>query len=373
MILSLPVIHFKTKDKSQLDFFATLRLRVDSYFKENNISKNHNRQMVIKTIVLLSVYIFSFVALLLFTPSFGIALLIWSLMGFAKAGIGMSVMHDANHGAYSSGKKINSFIGHTINLVGGCVFNWKLQHNVLHHTYTNIADMDEDIEDKLVMRFSPHKKVKWFHKFQFIYAFIFYGILTLYWALLKDFVQFYKFTKSGLNKDIKKENRKTLAKIIISKLIYFSVIIGIPLVIFQIPAGQLITGYLLMHFIAGVVLSVVFQMAHTVEHTSHPLPDKNNNIENSWAVHQMNTTVNFARHNKIISWYVGGLNFQVEHHLFPTICHVHYPAIAPIVKATAEEFGVPYLEHITFGEALRSHIRTLKRFGKTEPVKEAVT
>lgn len=370
--MAVPSVQFNASDQSQLVFFSTLRKRVDNYFKENNLSRNYNRKMILKSVILLSVYVFSFAALLFLAPSFGIALLIWSLMGIAKAGIGMSVMHDANHGAYSSNRKINTIMGHTINLVGGCVFNWKLQHNVLHHTYTNIVDLDEDIEDKLVMRFSPHKKVKWFHRFQFVYAFLFYGILTLYWAIAKDFVQFYKFTKSGLSKDSKKENRVTLVKIIFSKLIYFSVIIGIPLVVFQIPFRQLITGYLLMHFIAGVILSVVFQMAHTVEHTSHPLPDENNNIENSWAVHQMNTTVNFARKNKFISWYVGGLNFQVEHHLFPTVCHVHYPAIAPIVKATAEEFGIPYLEHITFGEALRSHVRTLKRFGKEEHLKSVV-
>jgi linoleoyl-CoA desaturase len=108
----------------------------------------------------------------------------------------------------------------------------------------------------------------------------------------------------------------------------------------------------------------VFQLAHTVEETSHPLPNENGIIENDWAIHQLNTTVNFSRNNKLLSWYVGGLNFQVEHHLFPRICHVHYPEIAPIVKQTAEEFGIPYLEQQYFSKALKSHFAALERFGR---------
>ncbi|MCE3227689.1 MAG: Linoleoyl-CoA desaturase [Bacteroidetes bacterium] len=364
-------IRFSTQDKDKAMFFAELRKRVDNYFKEKNISKHYNSQMVIKTIVLLSAYILPFVAILVFKPSFGISLALWSVIGFALAGIGMSVMHDANHGAYSSSSKTNYWLGHTLNLLGGSVFNWKLQHNMLHHTYTNIAGVDDDVDDKLILRFSPHTEVKWYHKFQVVYAFLFYGILTLYWALLKDFVQFSKYTKEGVNKDSKEKNRITLFKIALSKIGYFAVIIALPLAL-GIPTAELITGFLLMQFIAGIVLTVIFQLAHTVEETTHPLPDENHSIENSWAIHQMNTTVNFSRESKLISWYVGGLNFQVEHHLFPTICHVHYPEIAHIVKATAEEYGVPYLENKTFGKALSSHVATLVRFGKLPSINEAL-
>ena len=146
----------------------------------------------------------------------------------------------------------------------------------------------------------------------------------------------------------------------------------VPVMVFGIPFAVVISGFLLMHFAAGLILTTVFQLAHTVEGTSHPLPDQFGNIENSWAIHQVNTTVNFSRHNKWISWYVGGLNFQIEHHLFPRVCHVHYPAIAPIVKQTAEEFGLTYMENETFGAALRSHISTLQRFGRLPSMNEAI-
>lgn len=361
-------LQFIDKDKNKLLFFSTLRNRVDGYFKENKISKNYNNSMVTKTIVLLAMYLVPFSCILIFTPQPVYVILLFALMGIALAGIGMSIMHDANHGAYSSSSNVNYWLGHTLNLLGGAVFNWKLQHNILHHTYTNVTDYDDDIEDKLIMRFSPHTKVKWYHKLQHFYVFLFYSILTIYWVIFKDFVQFSKYTKSGVNKLKAKENVIALIKIILSKIVYIVVFIILPIFVIEVHTPSFIIGFFTMHIIAGLILSITFQLAHTVEQTTHPLPNEHGTIENIWAIHQLNTTVNFSRKNKFISWYVGGLNFQVEHHLFPTICHVHYPAIAPIVKQTAEEFGIPYLENETLWQAFSSHLNTLKRFGKPEDI-----
>ena len=363
-------IKFVAAEKSL--FFPTVRQRVDDYFRENQLSRHANSTMIIKSVVLISLYILPFIALLALQPSFWVSLILWFLMGLGIAGIGMSIMHDANHGAFSKSSRINYLMGHTLNLVGGSAFNWKLQHNILHHTYTNIATVDEDIKDRLVLRFSPHTTVKFFHQLQFVYAFIFYGLLTLYWVLAKDLVQFPMFIKNGTNTNSRKENAITLTKLIAVKLIYFFVILGVPVFFFGFAFTEVLLGFLLMHFVAGIILTVVFQLAHTVEGTSHALPNGNNIIENDWAIHQMETTVNFSRNNKLLSWYVGGLNFQIEHHLFPRVCHVHYPQIAGIVKATAEEFNVPYLENETFGQAIRSHINTMYRFGRLPSWNEAI-
>ena len=366
-------LRFVNKDCSAKLFFPTVKQRVNTYFEENQLSKYSDSTMVIKTITLLSAYLLPFIFILLFQPTFIVSLLLWTIMGLGVAGIGMSVMHDANHGAYSSNSHTSYWIGHTLNLIGGSVFNWKLQHNLLHHTYTNIIHHDDDIEDKLVLRFSPHTTVKWFHKLQFIYAFLFYGILTLYWTLLKDFIQFARYSKSGINKNSSNENVISIIKIAISKLAYFFVILVVPTLFFHIPFIHVLFGFLLMHFVAGIILTVVFQLAHAVEGTSHPVPNASGDMENTWAVHQLHTTVNFSRHNKFLCWYLGGLNFQIEHHLFPNICHVHYPHIAGIVKSTAEEFGIPYLEKKTFWSALTSHIRTLRRFGNIPTLNEALS
>ncbi len=358
--------------KNRVSFFADLNKKVDRYFKENNLAKTANSTMVVKSIVLICLYVLPFIAFLWLQPGFWLSMLLWTMMGVGVAGIGMSVMHDANHGAYSSNKLVNKIMGHSLNLVGGSVVNWKLQHNILHHTYTNIATLDEDVQNKLVLKFNPHTDAKPIHRLQSVYAFFFYGIMTLYWAVAKDFIQYVKFMKSGLYDDTLSEYVATLIKIITNKVLYFFVFLVAPIVIFNIPAAIVITGFLMMHFTSGLILTLIFQLAHAVEGTTYPMPNQEGNIENEWAIHQLNTTANFSRHNRWLSWYVGGLNFQIEHHLFPRICHVHYPAIADIVKSTAEEHNIPYMEFPTFKKALQSHLNLLHQFGKLPKMSEAI-
>lgn len=354
-------IKFVAIDKTL--FFPTLKKRVEQYFTENHKSRYANHTMGLKTAILLAAYILPFLAILVITPPFWISVFLWLLMGAAISGIGMSVMHDANHGAFSKSPVVNRWLGLTICLAGAGVSNWKWQHNILHHTYTNVANVDEDIKDRGVIKLSPHEHVKPLHRFQWMYAFFFYGILTLYWVLLKDFIQYAHFIKSGLNRQTKRENLQMLGGMILMKLAYFGVFFALPTLVFHIPFGLILAGFLVMHFSAGLVLTVIFQLAHSVEGTQYPLPNADGIIQKDWAVHQMETTVNFSPRNRWLSWYIGGLNFQIEHHLFPKICHIHYPGIAPIVRKTAHEFGLNYMEHKTFWSAVKSHIATLKRFG----------
>lgn len=358
-------------DKHKTGFYAELKKRVDTYFDQNNQTKHATKGMMVKTIVMLAAYFAPFIYLLTAQPSWPLTILLWSIMGVSMAGIGMSVMHDANHGAYSNNKWVNTLVGSSLNLFGGSVLNWKLQHNILHHTYTNITHMDDDISDRLVLKFSPHTALKKYHRFQWIYAFLFYGLLTLYWAVAKDFVQFAQFSRNGVNPHTPAENRLILVKIVLLKLGYFLGMIALPIWVGIAPI-QVVVGFLTMHFFAGLILTTIFQLAHTLEHTTHPMPNEHGVIENDWAIHQLETTVNFAPNNKWLSWYVGGLNYQIEHHLFQKISHVHYPAIAPIVKQTAAEYGVPYHVNQTFGKALQSHIAYLKQLGKLPNLNEVM-
>lgn len=354
-------IKFTPKVKSQ--FFPTLKSRIEDYFVANEISRHANRTMVVKTIALLALYMLPFAALILFTPPFWVSILFWFFMGLGISGIGMSIMHDANHGAYSTKPWVNKWLGYTIYLAGAGVTNWKLQHNVLHHTYTNIASLDEDIRDRGVVKLSPHTTTGILHRFQWLYAFGFYGILTIYWVTFKDFIQYYEFIKSGVNRQSKKENNSLLMGLIALKLAYFMVLFGLPIFVAGIPFLHVFAGFCVMHITSGLVLTVVFQLAHSVEGTNYPVANCQGNLEKDWAIHQLETTVNFAPRNRILTWFLGGLNFQIEHHLFPKICHVHYPKIAVIVKQTAEEFGLPYMENESFAAALKSHISSLRRFG----------
>jgi len=345
------------------DFVKTLRKRVNGYFKENDISKKANTGMVIKSITVILIYFVPYILMLTgVIENFWLILMSYVIMGLGMSFIGMSVMHDANHEAYSQKKWANKFFGWMITLVGGHVLNWKVQHNMLHHTYTNVEGHDDDIDAGIFLRFSPHDKRRKIHGAQHIYAWFLYGFMTLQWCTIHDFAQLNRYTKRGL---IPKEKYgRHLIEIILYKVLYYAYILVLPLVLMDIAWWQTVLFFLLMHFVSGVVLSTIFQLAHVMPHSAYPEADKEGNLENEWAIHQLLTTTNFAPKSKIVSWFIGGLNYQIEHHLFPNICHVHYKKISSIVKETAKEYGIPYYEQKTVLKAMAKHWEMLHKLGK---------
>ncbi|MBK6731015.1 MAG: acyl-CoA desaturase [Bacteroidetes bacterium] len=354
----------KFVDRSNSDFFKVLRKRINEHFETNHIKKTGDYRMVLKSIAMLGIYLLPFILILTSLLPVWATYICWVIMGLGLAGSGMSVMHDAVHGVYSENKTVNTWMGHSMYLFGANTFNWKIQHNILHHTYTNVYGMDEDIHDKPMLRLSPYGKLGFVHKYQHIYGFVLYGLATLSWTLNKDFKQIMKYHKNNMIEGNGSKLGRELTDMIIGKLLYYAVFVVLPILITPYSALIIISGFLLMHFVAGVVLSTIFQLAHVVESTEHHHEDGTGEIENSWAIHQLHTTANFAKKNRILSWYVGGLNYQIEHHLFHNICHVHYKDIAPIVKSTAQEYGIPYNEYRTFWQALGSHIKMLKQIGR---------
>ncbi|MDC0338533.1 acyl-CoA desaturase [Flavobacteriales bacterium] len=365
--MTLKTVRFNTKDKPE--FYKVLRKRVNNYFKENNISKFANARMKWKTAIILIAFFTPLVLLVTgLVPNPYIQVLLWIFMGVGMAGVGLTIMHDANHGSYSKNQMVNKLLGMTINFAGGYALNWKIQHNVLHHTYTNVSDLDQDIDTGKLMRFSPRQPHFKFQKFQIIYAWFFYGIMTFYWVVGKDFVQIASFKKDELLKAQGKSLGMALLEIFAVKIVYLFIFAFLPLYFMDISFGFWFLCFFSKHFVAGLILAIVFQPAHVIEDTEFPEPDLEGSLENNWAIHQFKTTANFAPKNKILGWYMGGLNYQVEHHLFPTICHIHYPKISKIVKATCEEYGVPYYSKDTFTDAVVSHVKLLARLGKGESV-----
>ena len=358
------VVKFNTKNRPE--FVKELRMRVNSYFKEKGISKYANTEMKVKTVLLISLYFIPFILMLTgvvsgFLPVF----LMWILMSFGMSGIGLSVMHDANHGAYSQSPKVNKFLGYLVNFLGAYHINWKIQHNVLHHSFTNIEGHDDDIENSL-MRFSPSQVRKKIYRFQAYYAPFLYGLLTFNWLLLKDFMQVYKYNKENLLAGQKITLKKATTQIIINKIWYLAFTLVLPMLVIDLPWWQILIGFGAMHFVSGIILSFIFQLAHVIEETEFVKPSEDMTVENNWAIHQLLTTANFAKKSKMLSWYIGGLNYQVEHHLFPNICHVHYKNISKVIKETAQEYGVPYYEHRTIFGAIKSHFTLLKQLGTSK-------
>jgi len=346
------------------DFFSTLSQRVNSYFKNNSIARTANIEMVVKTVFMFSLYLIPY-----FIIISGVVTNLWGMlglccvMGLGVAGIGLSVMHDANHGSYSNKEWVNNLLGISLNIIGGHAINWKVQHNVLHHTYTNVHDVDEDISPRGVLRMAPGSDWKPMHRYQHLYAWFFYGLLTLVWVVNKDFSRLVKYNREGLLKKQKTTAQREWLFLITSKVLYISYTFILPMVLLPVTWWQALIGFFVMHYIAGFILAIIFQPAHVIEGTEYPVADGNGNLENNWAIHQLHTTTNFGHKNKLLSWYVGGLNYQVEHHLFPNVCHVHYRKLAPIVEQTAKEFGLPYKSKETFLEAVVAHGKLMKELG----------
>ena len=355
----------KFNHASKADFFREINKRVNSYFKDNNISKYANTEMKIKTVSMLALYFVPFTLLLTgFATETWMMALCWSMMGLGMAGIGFGIMHDANHGAYSKKKWVNKLLGFTSNFAGVSDMNWRIQHNVLHHMYTNIEGMDDDIAVGFVMRFSPTQKRLKFHKYQLYYSWFLYGLLTMNWFISKDLKNLKVYDERGLLKGEKTTYTAAFIKVLFLKIGYLALTLALPIYLLPVAWWVTLLLFLLMHFICGLVLSLVFQPAHVLNETEFFDVDESGTMENNWAVHQMKTTSDFGQNSKLLTWFLGGLNFQVEHHLFRTVCHVHYKKIAKIVEATAKEFEVPYHNHKTFYSALQSHFSLLDKLGR---------
>ncbi len=342
-------------------FLQEVRAAVGKHFADSGRRSTGDWWMVGKTICVL---------MLTFTPYFlimsggfsgPISLGLAAIVGLGVAGIGFGVAHDALHGSYSANPRLNQVVGWSMDLAGGSSYLWKLTHNIIHHTYTNIHGADEDLAVSPLLRLSPHAPRRWYHRFQHWYAIALYSMTTLFWAFVKD----YRYL---LQKDLgpypdKKHAPRDIAGLFLGRVIYYTWTIVLPIALLPFAWWQTALGIALAHAVAGTTLGIVFQMAHVVEQTSHPEPDAGGAMPDGWAAHEMFTTANFAPDNRLLTWYVGGLNYQVEHHLFPKICSVHYPEISSIVQRVAAEHGLPYHSNPTFLGAIASHLRTLRRQG----------
>lgn len=346
-------------------FYTTLQQKIKVYFAENDLNPTANTSFYFKAIFMGALYWLPLVALIVFELPTWLFVFCWVLIGLGMAGIGMNVMHDAIHGSVSKNGKINTFLGASMYLLSGNVFNWKIQHNVLHHNYTNVFGVDEDIETDGLLRLHPEHRLKKIHRFQHIYAPFLYGLLTINWLLAKDFKQFARYTKRGFGNE--KTKNRDLAGIVLWKVLYFMLFLLLPVFVGGYSWLGVIGGILLAHFIAGLTLSVIFQLAHVMPTVQHPV-EHENKLKHSWATLQLATTANFATKSKLVTWLVGGLNFQIEHHLFPHISHVHYPKIAKLVKETAAEMQLQYHEYKTFWQATVAHFKYLQVLAKNPAV-----
>lgn len=342
-------------------FHAELKKRTSSYFEEVGKSTTGDYQLFLKAIILSISFAFVYIHLVFFTPAVWLQIIESVILGCLVAAIGFNVMHDGAHGSFSKYKWVNVFAAFSLNILGGNSFMWNMKHNVIHHAFTNVDGVDDDIDIQPWMRMSESQKKYRMHKYQHLYFWILYSLLYIFWIFVLDYQKYFKGKIGNMPlKHMKLSDHLTFWGF---KLFHLFLFVGLP--IYMVGFTSWLISFLIFTLVAGFVLSIVFQLAHTVEHTAFPMPDEvSGKLDDEWAIHQLKTTANFATQNKLVSWLVGGLNFQIEHHLFPKISHVHYPAISKIIREACQEYGIAYIEYPKVRYAVASHVAFLKEMGR---------
>ena len=349
-----------TFDNSNRLFYQAVKKSVDAYFQSRRLRKTGNWKLYLKAFILIPLAIGLYVYLLLGHYHGVSGILLAVLLGLCLVCIAFNVMHDACHGSYSRKKWVNELMGLSMNALGSNKFIWKIKHNVIHHTYTNIDGIDDDLANSFLIRMCTTQRWRPIHRFQFIYVYLLYAISTLNWMWGTDFVKY--FTRKIHHTPIRHIGLHQHFVFWTSKLLYLFFYVAVP--VYFLGWQPWLTGFLIVHAVMGLALSIVFQLAHVVEKTTFGyIGESPKVIAQEWAAHEVSTTADFAPENKVISWLVGGLNFQIEHHLFPQISHVHYPALSKIVRQQCELFGLPYNYYPTMQQAIYSHVRLMKQLG----------
>lgn len=358
-----PKLKFSKSDQ----FIRVLRQRVDAYFEQSGRRKRDCPEMYFKTATVLTWFVAAYLLLILWASSWFTIVPLAIIVGMAVAAIGFNIQHDAGHKAYSEHQWINRIMALTLDLMGGSSYLWNWKHNTIHHTYTNIAGHDDDIDVGLLGRLTPQQTWLPIHRLQGIYLWILYGFISIKWHFFDDFYNV-ATARIGHHK-IARPKGKDLVIFIAGKAAFFMIALGIPMMLH--PWWKVLIVYAITAFFSGVVLSVVFQLAHCVSEADFPdtipVPPGGVRIDNEWAIHQVQTTVDFSRRNPVLRWFLGGLNFQVEHHLFSRICHIHYPALSKVVEEVCQEHGVRYSAHKNIFSAISSHYHWLVLMGKRSP------
>lgn len=348
-------------ESSNASFFKPLKKKVDSYFTDHKLHPTGNRKLYFKAVLQVLSAVTLYVILVFFTPAPIIALVLCILLGLNLAIIGFNIMHEGGHQSFSRHSWINTSAAYFLNILGGNTYYWKIKHNINHHTYTNIEGMDTDINVKPFMRLHEGQPWHAYHRFQHIYWVILYGLSYLVWIFYEDFEKYFSGKVSPNN-----ERKKLMAKehfiFWFTKIMFVAAYIIFPIAM----VGWLswLVGFLIITFICGLAISIVFQLAHVVEGTNFHSPEpQDHGSKKEWAIHQICSTANFATSSRLLHWLLGGLNFQIEHHLFPRISHIHYPKISAIVKQTCIEYNIVYHEYNSLFKAVKSHLIHLRRMG----------
>lgn len=337
------------------EFSRELNKAVQTYFSSKKNGKYATPFAWLKVTILLSLYFIMYFSAVFWTTDTVFNILLYVAWGVISLLLVFNVGHDAVHNAFSKYTFVNKILGYSFNLVGANSYSWKLKHNEAHHNFTNIKSLDHDPELTPFMRVSPQEPYLGHYRWQPWYWIFVYSLFSLLIIFIADILIFFQVPR---NEYRLKQPLSEWIILFLTKALYILIALFIPVTIGNFSATELCIAFVLLHFVNGIIIGLVFQPSHYFYESVFYENDeslKNNN----WFVHQLNTTTDIAPQNRLLSQVLGCLNANVPHHLFPRICHVHYPDLSELVKETCMKHKITY-HRKSFGEAIRSHVKHIK-------------
>jgi linoleoyl-CoA desaturase len=351
-------IHFS---KENLAFWNEMKIDIDRYFTSNKISKKANTAWWLRAVIMLLLFTIPYFIIVTHACSMLVNIICCIIMGIGMAGIGLGISHQASHGTVSKYRFLNKLMSLTFNMLGMSSYLWHIKHDVFHHAYTNIYAKDEALKEGTLFRFTKDTPFLKCHKFQHLYAFFIYAIFTIFWAFALDFEKLWRYNANG-SPNFKKHATSEIVTFWITKIYYVAICFIIPFY-FKFTILNIACGFLIVHITGSLIITHVLQVEHINTATDLLVSDENGFVYKNWAQNQLEGTANFKCDNIILSWYLAGVNFQIEHHLFPEINAVHYPEISNIIKMVCAKYNLKYIEFSSFGAALNAHYKALKILG----------
>jgi len=393
-------------------FYPTLKQRVVTRLRELHKARRGGAEIYLKSIMLLT-WFWGSLYVMCFAQSFQVALLGAVSMGAAASFVGTCIQHDGSHGAFSPYSHLNKAAGWTLDMIGASAFTWEFQHMLGHHPYTNLLDVEGDARtdgglaaaaDGLniqendpdvfssfpFVRMHPSHKRQWIHRYQHIYAPVLFSLMTLSKVYHQDWDLWKNKRLYHINAECRYGERWNSARFLIMKVLSCGYMLVLPCWCRGSLSG--VPLYLVGHLVCGEMLALMFIVNHVIEGVAFAkrerddkgkiLPEKPATAEgvtpmeatnkmtddkvvplNDWAAVQCQTSVNWAAGSWFWSQFSGGLSHQIEHHLFPGLCHTNYVHIQSVVEETCAEFGVPYQNEASLGIAIVKMLRHLKNLG----------
>lgn len=348
---------YSFKLRKQDPFYSELHQEVMQYFRQHGLSPKATPVIWRKLLFLLIAMVVLYYAVFFGPLSFSLRLPLALLLGACIAACGFSVSHEALHNNLSRHQRVNRILGYSMDLLGSSSFLWKINHGA-HHSFTNVHGLDGDIKDSMWIRLCPYAPFRAPHRFQLITAVLLYA--SFYLLIVFVFNTLNILGRNFGNGERRRIPRRQLWAFVLFKLLYLLLWFVLPVLFGPLNSLQFLQLYLMAAAVAGLSFSTIFFLAHNVLEVKYDQAPATSQA--SWAEHQLRTTCNFKAGP--LGFFLGGLHYQVEHHLFPQICSAHFPAVAAIVQRVAAAHGIPYRSNKSLGRALHSHAQLLWRLSR---------